>query len=116
MGEKSPARVAGIQPGDQVVAIDGKAVAAWDDMVSFIADGNGAILEIQVERNGTPRLFRVTPEVKGGKNLFGETVNRYMIGVAAAGEVGHIPLNPSRPCGRGRSEPGKSVNSPYFPW
>lgn len=94
VGEKSPARVAGIQPGDQVVAIDGKEVTAWDDMVTFIADGNGAILEIQVERNGTPRLFRVTPEVKGGKNLFGETVNRYMIGVAAAGEVAHIPLNP----------------------
>ncbi len=90
----SPALAAGMRTGDLVVAIDKKPVNSWDDMVTIIGEGSGEVLGIQVERNGRYHLLQVTPEAKVSKNIFGEEVKRFMIGVAASGEVTHVGLNP----------------------
>lgn len=94
VGPNSPAQVAGMTTGDVVVAIDGKPVTSWDDMVTLIGETSGEVLAIQVERGGRAHLFQVHPETRVSKNIFGEDVNRYMIGVAASGDVTHISLNP----------------------
>ena len=90
----SPALAADMRTGDRVVAIDNKPVNSWDDMVTLIGEGTGAPLSIQVERDGRYHLLQVTPEAKVSKNIFGEDVKRFMIGVAASGEVTHVGLNP----------------------
>lgn len=82
-----PAAVAGLKNGDTVVAVNGKAVARWDDFSTMIAESKGAPLEIQVRRGGETLLFRVTPEHRDGKNLFGEKISYPVIGVVAAGEM-----------------------------
>ncbi|SMC76286.1 site-2 protease. Metallo peptidase. MEROPS family M50B [Desulfocicer vacuolatum DSM 3385] len=94
IGENSPAQVAGMVTGDVVVAIDGKPVTSWDDMVALIGDSAGEILAIQVERSGRDLLLQVVPETRVSKNIFGEDINRHMIGVGASGDVTHISLNP----------------------
>ncbi len=94
LGPNSPAQVAGMATGDVVVAIDGKPVTSWDDMVTLIGAGSGEVLAIQVERGGRDHLFQVHPETRVSKNIFGEDVKRFMIGVAASGDVTHISLNP----------------------
>jgi len=82
-----PAAAVGIKAGDVVSAVNGKAVARWDEFSSLIADSKGAPLEIQVKRGGGPLSFRVIPETREGKNLFGEKVSYPVIGVVAAGEM-----------------------------
>jgi regulator of sigma E protease len=94
VGANSPAQAAGMYTGDLVVAIDGKPVTSWDDMVTLIGDGSGEVLAIQVERGGRDHLLQVHPETRVSKNIFGEDINRFMIGVAASGDVTHISLNP----------------------
>jgi len=82
-----PAAAVGIKAGDVVSAVNGKAVARWDEFSSLIADSKGAPLEIQVKRGGDSLAFRVIPETREGKNLFGEKVSYPVIGVVAAGEM-----------------------------
>jgi len=94
VGPNSPAQVAGMATGDVVVAIDGKPVTSWDDMVTLIGETSGEVLAIQVERDGRDHLFQVLPETRMSKNIFGEEIKRFMIGVAASGDVTHISLNP----------------------
>ena len=94
VGPNSPAQVAGMATGDVVVAIDGKPVTSWDDMVALIGESTGEDIAIQVDRNGRDLLFQVTPETRMSKNIFGEDIKRFMIGVAASGDVTHISLNP----------------------
>ena len=94
VGPNSPAQVAVMATGDVVVAIDGKPVTSWDDMVTLIGDASGEVLAIQVERGDRDHLFQVHPETRVSKNIFGEDIKRFMIGVAASGDVTHISLNP----------------------
>jgi len=82
-----PAAAVGVKAGDVVSAVNGKAVARWDEFSSLIADSKGAPLEIQVKRGGDSLSFRVIPETREGKNLFGEKVSYPVIGVVAAGEM-----------------------------
>jgi len=81
-----PAALAGLKAGDVVAAIDGVPVDRWDDLANLIAGSGGKPLEIQVRRNNETLTFRVTPETRKGKNLFGETVSSPAIGIVSAGE------------------------------
>jgi regulator of sigma E protease len=82
-----PAAVAGLQTKDLVRSINGKSVSRWDEFSSTIAGSNGAPLDIVVERDGKTLPFRIVPETKEGKNLFGEKIYYPVIGVVAAAEM-----------------------------
>jgi len=82
-----PAALAGIQAKDLVVSVNGKAVSRWDEFSGLIAGSNGAPLDIAVERDGKNISFRIVPETKEGKNLFGEKILYPVIGVVAAAEM-----------------------------
>lgn len=90
-----PAARAGIQKGDVVTAIDGKPIRQWEDISGAIAKGKGSPITINVKRDSQALTFTVTPEIREGKSLFGETVKKPAIGIAAAGEVvteSHSPV------------------------
>jgi regulator of sigma E protease len=82
-----PAARAGIQKGDVVTSINGKAIHQWDEISGAIAKGKGSPLTITIHRGSQELSYTITPEVREGKTLFGETVKRPAIGIAAAGEV-----------------------------
>ncbi len=82
-----PAAVAGILPKDLVRSINGKVVTRWDEFSSAIAESKGVTLDIVVERAGKTLSFRIVPETKDGKNLFGEKISYPVIGVVAAAEM-----------------------------
>jgi membrane-associated protease RseP (regulator of RpoE activity) len=48
----SPASVAGLQPGDVIVAIDGTAITDWDQMSTWIRSHPGATAVLTVQRDG----------------------------------------------------------------
>ena len=89
----SPALVAGIKAGDLIVAIDGTAVSNWEDMTEIIGASNGKTLEITVRRADSDKVFRIKPELVPAKNLFGEDVQRFIIGISASGDVYTRDLN-----------------------
>ncbi len=90
----SPAFVAGIKKGDVITAIDGTPVSNWNDMTEIIGASNGKPLEIKVMRQGSDRVFQITPESVSAKNVFGEDIRRYIIGISSAGDFYTVKLNP----------------------
>src|SRR5688572_22793609 len=61
----SPADKAGIQPGDQIVSLDGKEKPNWQDVQNRILTNPGRTLPIVIERSGRRIETTVTPERKG---------------------------------------------------
>ncbi len=82
-----PAWRAGILKDDVVMSVDGKAVYHWDEFASIIIESKGRPLALVVKRAGQQVPIRVTPEARVSRNLFGERVNDFAIGVATAREV-----------------------------
>jgi len=57
----SPAMKAGLQPGDKIVSIDGKAMATGDAMIKIIHGSLGKPLAIAYSRGGSPLAATITP-------------------------------------------------------
>lgn len=91
--ENTPAMEAGIQPGDVIKEINGTPVISFEDIAEAVGKSEGKEIEIIVLRDGEGRLFALTPETRPGKNVFGEDVDRYVIGIHGTGESYHQSLN-----------------------
>ncbi|HEY7497436.1 MAG TPA: RIP metalloprotease RseP [Vicinamibacterales bacterium] len=57
--DRSPAAVAGLTRGDRILAVDGAAVATWEQLADAIARQKTAQIEILVERNRLTEQKRV---------------------------------------------------------
>jgi regulator of sigma E protease len=104
VGEVSPglpAEKAGLKRGDIVLSIDGEAVSKWDDLSKIIRLSKGKELAIKVKRDGEILEVKVTPQASKTKNLFGEEVSIFMIGITHSGEVLIQKVNPLIALGSG---------------
>lgn len=90
----SPAGRAGLMAGDQILAIDETPLDSWEEMSAAITNSEGRALRFQIQRDSEIRAVTITPEMTPDKNLFGEEIERYIIGISSAGEVDHLPLGP----------------------
>ncbi len=90
----TPAETAGLESNDLILAIDGVAVKSWDEMSNLIAESSGKTLAVSVRRGDSEQTFHITPQLKGAKNIFGEDVSRYVIGITASGAGYSERLNP----------------------
>jgi regulator of sigma E protease len=80
---ESPAAQAGLQKGDRIVAVDGQAVTAWDDLSSKIKQSAGRSLDLRVQRSGEELAMTVEPRKREVKNIFGELKEDWMIGIGS---------------------------------
>lgn len=55
----SPATAAGFKVGDVIVAIDGKPISDWLDLLDFVKVNPGKLVSIQVWRNGHKKILPV---------------------------------------------------------
>ncbi len=85
---------AGIEKGDLVLAVDGAEVLYWSDMAAIIKDSKGRDLTITIERDNKISDVVVKPGAVKGKNIFGEEVESYKIGIASSSEMVTVRLNP----------------------
>jgi len=92
--EGTPAHREGLKENDLIVAIDGSPVSSWDEMAETIISSRGKTLKLLVRRGETTFEINITPELKTTRNIFGEDIKRYMIGIAASGNVFIKELNP----------------------
>jgi len=90
----SPAETAGLIKGDLIESINGKKITDWEEMAGVISGSNGNNLSISVRRDGASVTITVLPELKTAKNIFGEDIKRYAIGIASAGDYYSKKLNP----------------------
>jgi regulator of sigma E protease len=82
----SPAQQAGLLKGDLIVAVDDQEVTSWEEMAGAISSSKGKKIRISFRREGMLMNTGVTPELRPGKSIFGEDINRYVIGIASSGE------------------------------
>jgi regulator of sigma E protease len=90
----SPALNAGIKEGDLITAIDSVPVSSWQDMTEIIGTSDGKSLEITVRREGSERVFKITPKLVASKNIIGEDIQRFIIGISPSGDGYTEDLNP----------------------
>lgn len=89
----SPAFAAGLEKGDLITAINESAINSWDEMAEIINASKGEKIKLAVRRGESTQKFSLAPELVTTKNIFGEDVQRYIIGITASGETYSKELN-----------------------
>jgi regulator of sigma E protease len=93
--EGSSAYKATIQDGDVITAIDGRKIHHWSDMAEFINASGGRNLNMTINRQGAKLDIQVRPSLLKVKNIFGEEVDSYKIGITPSSETVLERLNPA---------------------
>ncbi len=83
----SAAYEAGLASGDKIISLDGKPIQRWEELRPAIAEGKGRETEIVVERKTEKKRFLIKPKAAKSKNMFGEEVATYLIGVSPSGKT-----------------------------
>lgn len=91
---ESSASLSGLQKGDVVKSIDQKKVNRWEEISETISKSQGKVLKITIERNQQILTFSITPRLTKVKNLFGESIEDYKIGISPAEYLVIVRLNP----------------------
>lgn len=71
----SPAQQAGIQPGDQVLAVDGQPITFARQLSQALAPKGGETVTLVVARHGAQQTLRVTPKQEGKTAIIGVTIS-----------------------------------------
>jgi len=100
----APGAAAGLQPGDRILAIDGQAVTAWEDIPAVVRESAGEPLSVTIERDGEQVETTLTPllteryvvndrgEIAEGPNGEQLTERVGFIGIAPAYETVQQPV------------------------
>ncbi|MBP8626138.1 MAG: RIP metalloprotease RseP [Syntrophorhabdaceae bacterium] len=81
-----PAYEAGIQQGDVIIKIDGEDVSEWGELMEVMSRTDKTPLRFTIKRDEKILDLIISPRVIEGKNIFGETIKRRVIGVTASNE------------------------------
>lgn len=66
-----PAEEAGLQVGDQIIAIDDQKIVHWDQLVDIVSVSAGQELQVTVLRNDDPVEVAITPKEYNGRGFLG---------------------------------------------
>jgi regulator of sigma E protease len=80
----SPAALAGLQKGDQILAVDGVTVQRWDDLSLKIRQSGEHPLTLSVKRAEQVLEVRVVPQPMETTDIFGSKVTAVFIGISAS--------------------------------
>ncbi|MDI6777495.1 MAG: RIP metalloprotease RseP [Syntrophales bacterium] len=89
-----PAFNAGITEGDKIFAIDGKKITRWEEMAEVVAKSGGKELRITIKRGQQLKGITLKPKLLKVKNIFGEEVDAYKIGVSPSPHTVTERMNP----------------------
>ncbi|KAA5601109.1 RIP metalloprotease RseP [Blastochloris sulfoviridis] len=77
----SAAEAAGFQPGDVVMAIDGRPIRSFSDMQRIVGASAGVQITVEVDRGGTRQTLMATPELREKKDNFGNVLRTGILGL-----------------------------------
>jgi regulator of sigma E protease len=78
----SAAAAAGVRAGDIIRAIDGQAVASFEDMQRIVSLDSGDALAIALERKGATVVVHATPRLTAVKDRFGNSYKIALLGIS----------------------------------
>nr|AOO54595.1 membrane-associated zinc metalloprotease [uncultured bacterium] len=81
VAKESPAANAGLQKGDIVRSINGERITEWNELSDAVKSSIGT-LTLQIERQNMVHLLSITPKITETQNIFKETVQQRMVGIA----------------------------------
>lgn len=89
----SPASLAGLQKGDVVLSINDQSIAQWSEISDAVKSSVGPLV-FRIERGETLHLISVTPKISQTQNIFKETIQQRMVGIAPSGATHTLELTP----------------------
>lgn len=78
----SAAMEAGMKPGDRISAMNGRAVTKWDEISKIVTEGREKPVRVLIHRDGADLELTVVPRPMKARNLFGEEVESFKIGIS----------------------------------
>ena len=100
----SPAKTAGLLPGDKIVKIDGESFRLWSDAVAVIRASAGREINLLIERSGDRVQVQVTPATR--------MVDGKAVGVLGViNEIGTIRFSPIAATARATSFTGEILQN-----
>jgi RIP metalloprotease RseP len=100
----SPAKTAGLLPGDKIVKIDGESFRLWSDAVAVIRASAGREINLLIERSGDQVQVQVTPATR--------MVDGKAVGVLGViNEIGTIRFSPIAATTRATSFTGEILQN-----
>lgn len=109
-----PAARAGVQKDDVIVSINGRKITQWDEVAAQIAATKGRSVSLIVRRADREIPFIIIPEPRVSKNLFGESVSGFAIGVASAGEIVTVRYNPVQAVVQGSAQTWRVIDLTFM--
>ncbi|MEI4480817.1 MULTISPECIES: RIP metalloprotease RseP [unclassified Phyllobacterium] len=104
-----PAAIAGFQPGDRFVSVDGEKIVTFADVQRHVSARGGDALDFVVERAGKEVHLTATPELSEQEDALGNKVKVAVIGVVTnlqAGNIRRIEYGPIESVGQAVRESG----------
>jgi len=89
---ESPAAVAGLEPGDIIVSVDGYAVRGFEDFQRLVATSPGRPVSVALDRAGSSQTVVLVPEATEVLDQFGNKQRIGRIGVARDVEKSDVTL------------------------
>jgi regulator of sigma E protease len=83
VAKDSPAEQAGFRLEDRIVSINGKGIQSWYDIKKAVTASSGAPLLLIVERDSELFDIRAAAEMKTGRDILGDDVKYYDLGISA---------------------------------
>jgi len=78
---------AGLLSGDVITAINDREISRWSELASVVDESRGERLKIQIDRGSKVFDVYVTPQPVKSKNVFGEEIDTFRIGVGISDET-----------------------------
>lgn len=90
----SAADKAGLKENDKIISINGQEVVTWGDIAEMIMKSEGTEVVLRISRGMEIKEVRLTPQFTKSKNIFGEEVDTYKIGILSSQNTVTRRLNP----------------------
>jgi regulator of sigma E protease len=81
----SAALSAGLKSSDEIVSINSETIKYWDEIPDAVIKNGGSLMDIKVKRDGKIVDIKLAPKEVVVKNIFGEEMKKYMIGISPSG-------------------------------
>jgi regulator of sigma E protease len=114
--ENSAAAVAGVLPGDRLVALDGGKVATFEDVRRYVGIRPGTPITVTIERSGQQLSLPMVPTRTETTDQFGNKIELGIIGIVTnqnSGNFRHVTFTPVEALVEGVRETGHVVTGTF---